>query len=176
MWEIYSIIRHNPSLHVNLSLGLLEQYDIFMHQHFNKWQKNENKNTLHILTHGAMRGCELTFMMICINGKTRDIRESNVTIRSEIWTKNIRSLGFRDIREWVTLQRLILQSSGCIVFYVTMGTFHMTLLMNKWTKFVMDDGWVHPLTKFLPSLVSNLWWNIVMDDWKLDENSLCKWQ
>ena len=33
----------------------------------------------------------------------------------------------------------------------------------------MDDGWVHPLAKTLPSLVNNLCWNIVVDDWNLDE-------
>ena len=37
----------------------------------------------------------------------------NVTIRSEIWTTNIGSLGFQDIREWVILSRLILRSLGC---------------------------------------------------------------
>ena len=57
-----------------------------------------------------------------------------------------------------------------------MVTFQMTLLMNKWTNIVMDDGSVHPLAKTLPSLVSNLWWNIVMDDWNLDEKSLGKVQ
>ena len=36
----------------------------------------------------------------------------------------------------------------------------------------MDDEWVYPLAKTLPSLVNNLWWNIVMDDWNLDENHL----
>ena len=35
-------------------------------------------------------------------------------IRNEIWTKDIHSLGFWDIREWVTLRRLILRSLGCI--------------------------------------------------------------
>ena len=47
----------------------------------------------------------------------------------------------------------------------------MTLLMNKWTIIVMDDGWVHPLGKN-PTFffVNNLWWNIVMDDWHLVEN------
>ena len=48
-------------------------------------------------------GCWLTSLTACINDKIRDIRERNVTIRSEIWTTNIRSLGFRDIREWVIL-------------------------------------------------------------------------
>jgi hypothetical protein len=28
----------------------------------------------------------------------------------------------------------------------------------------MDDEWVQWLAKTLPPLVSNLWWNIVMDD------------
>ena len=41
-----------------------------------------------------------------------------------------------------------------VVFYVTMITFHMTLLMNKWTNIVMDDGWVHPLAKPYPLLSS----------------------
>jgi hypothetical protein len=36
----------------------------------------------------------------------------------------------------------------------------------------MDDGWVHPLAKTLPSIVNNLWWNIVMDEWNLDEKSI----
>ena len=61
-----------------------------------------------------MGECGLTSMVVCSNGKTHDIRERNATIRSEIWTKNIRSLGFWDSRECVTLQRLILRSLGCI--------------------------------------------------------------
>jgi hypothetical protein len=40
--------------------------------------------TLDILTHGAMRGCGLTSLMICINDKIHNTRERNVTIRSEI--------------------------------------------------------------------------------------------
>ena len=32
----------------------------------------------------------------------------------------------------------------------------MTLLMNKWTNIVMDDGWAHPLAKTIPSHVNNL--------------------
>ena len=47
---------------------------------FNKWQKK--KKTLHILTHGAMRGCGLTSLVACINDKIRDIRERNLTIKS----------------------------------------------------------------------------------------------
>jgi hypothetical protein len=53
---------------------------------FNKWhKKNENKKVaLHILTHGAMRGCGLISLVVCINDTFGDIRERNVTIRSEI--------------------------------------------------------------------------------------------
>jgi hypothetical protein len=54
--------------------------------------------------------------MVCIN-ESRDIRERNVTIRSEILTTNICSLGFRDIRECVTLWGLILWGLGCISFH-----------------------------------------------------------
>ena len=28
----------------------------------------------------------------------------------------------------------------------------------------------NPTVKILPSLANNMWWNIVMDDWNLDEN------
>ena len=57
-----------------------------------------------------------------------------------------------------------------MVFDVIMGTFWMTILMNKWANIGMDDGWVHPLVKTLHSLVSKLWWNIVIDAWNFDEN------
>jgi hypothetical protein len=77
---------------------------------FNEWHKK--KKTLHMLTHGAMRGCGLTSLVVCINDKFCDIRERNVTIRSDIWTTNIRSLGFWDTRECVTLWRLILHTLG----------------------------------------------------------------
>ena len=60
-----------------------------------------------------------------------------------------------------------------MVVNVSMVTFRMTLLMNKWTNIVMDDGWVPPLAETLPSLVSIVWWNIiVMGDYNLDENQL----
>ena len=37
-----------------------------------------------MLTHGAMRGCGLTSLMVCIDDKFRDIRKRDVTMRSEI--------------------------------------------------------------------------------------------
>ena len=62
-----------------------------------------------------------------------------------------------------------------MVFNVTI-VIQMTNLMNKWTTIVMDDGRVHPLAKSLPSLVSNLWWDVVVDDWNLDEEAFGYWQ
>ena len=88
---------------------------------FNKWHKTKKKKkkknkkvTLHILAHGAMRGCGLTSLVVCINGKVYDIRERECDNKDEIWTTDIRSLGFWDIREWVTLWRLILWNLGCM--------------------------------------------------------------
>ena len=64
---------------------------VMWHMHavtFNKWHKKKKnkkkKAALHILTHGAIRGCELTSLVSCINAKIRDIRERNVTIMSEV--------------------------------------------------------------------------------------------
>ena len=44
---------------------------------FNKWQqkKKKKKVTLHILTHGAMQGCELISLVVCIDDKIRDMRK-----------------------------------------------------------------------------------------------------
>ena len=52
---------------------------------FNKWHKKEKKNTnkkvtLHMLTHGTMRGCGLIAWVVCINDKFCDIKERNVTV------------------------------------------------------------------------------------------------
>jgi hypothetical protein len=62
-------------------------------------QVAEEEDGTHILTYDAMQGCGLTSWVVCINDKFRDIRERDVTIRSEIRTTDNRSRGFRDIRE-----------------------------------------------------------------------------
>ena len=49
-------------------------------------------------------------------------------------------------------------------FNVNMVTFWMTLLMNKFTNIVMNDGWVHPLAKTYLLLSATCDENIVMDD------------
>ena len=94
---------------------------------FNKWhQKKKNKKvTLRILKHGAMRGCGLTSLVVRINDKIHDIRERNVTIRSEIWTTNIRSLAFWNVIEWLILWRLVLRSVGCNVMWVWFSSYFM---------------------------------------------------
>ena len=58
------------------------------------------------------------------------IRDINVTIRTDIWTKNIHSLGFRDIREWVTPRRLILWSLG----YTNLRFLELILVSNQLKK------------------------------------------
>ena len=58
-WEIYDIITHDSSSHFNLPLVILEQCGKSMHQQFNKLHKKKEKKTLHILTHGTMRGFRL---------------------------------------------------------------------------------------------------------------------
>ena len=40
--------------------------------------------TLHMLTHGAIQGCGLTSLVVCINEKFCDVRERDVTIWNEI--------------------------------------------------------------------------------------------
>ena len=67
-------------------LGLPGQCGGHMNQHSTSGKKKNNKNkkvTLHMLTDGAMRGCGLTSLVVCINDQFCDIRERNVTIRSE---------------------------------------------------------------------------------------------
>lgn len=50
------------------------------------------------------------FSLMC---KTRDVWMGNVITRSKIWIENICFLGFGDIREGVTLRKLVLQTLGC---------------------------------------------------------------
>ena len=50
---------------------------------FNKWHKKKKK-TLHILTHGIMQDCGLTYLMVYMNDQIRDTRERNMTIKNEI--------------------------------------------------------------------------------------------
>ena len=116
-----------------------------LHMHaptLNKWHKtNKNKNkTLHILIHGAMHNVRVwvDFFGICINDKICDTRERNVPIKSEIWTTNIRSLGFWDIREWVTLRKLILWSLGCTPPYGVQWKFVPTSLFLVYERINLD--------------------------------------
>ena len=84
------------------------------------------------------------------------------------------SYTYYDGDEGVYFQYLVSTTLN-MIFSVTAVIFRMTPLVKKWTNTVVDDGWVHPLAKPLPSSVCNLWWNIVMDAWNLDEKSLGKW-
>ena len=62
----------SPALVWSTPLAQPGQCDICMHQHSNKWHKKKKKKkkvTLHILTDGAIRGCGLTSLVVCIDDK-----------------------------------------------------------------------------------------------------------
>ena len=55
----------------------------------------------------CVRACGLNSLVVYFNVKTHDVWEGDMPTRSEIQTKKIYSLRFWDIREGVTLRRLI---------------------------------------------------------------------
>jgi len=61
----------------------------------------EEEEDTHILTHGAIRGCGLISMVVCINGKTHNKEEK---CDNKEWDLNYEPpfLGAQDIRDWVT--------------------------------------------------------------------------
>ena len=58
--------------------------------------------------------CGLVSLVDYFNAKTHNIWEGNVTTRRETESEHIGSLGFGNIKEGVTLQRVILWKSRCI--------------------------------------------------------------
>ena len=108
-------------------------------------KKKNKKVTLHILTDGAMRGCGLTSLVACINDKSHDIRDRNVTVRSEIWTTNVHPLGFEDITEWVILWRLILRNFVCSMATTGGGSNQgppIPPVQSGWDKLPKPHGWL----------------------------------
>ena len=86
LWNLSSFSL-SPPLVWSTPLSLPWRCGICMHQHSTSGiiKKKKNKKVTHyMLTHGGMRGCGLTCLVVCISDKIRDIRERNVTIRSEI--------------------------------------------------------------------------------------------
>jgi hypothetical protein len=136
---------------------------------FNKWHKRKNKKvTLDMLTHGAMWGCGLTSLVVYINDNFRGIRERNVTIRSEIWTTNIRSLGFRDIREWVTSWRLILWSLGC----TRLRHFCSYNAVEYDAHFILEYPMYKPTRSKFPSLFENVVLGTLKSFFKWDQQDI----
>ena len=133
MWH-YEIWNHSPLTSVGVVHSTWPSRAMW-HVHaptFNK--KKKKKKTLHMLTHDAMRWCELTSLMICIIDEICDIRERNVTIRSEVWITNLCSLRFRDI------MGLILGSLGC--------TSHPSNIKKETEKLAWDLWFTHKLIHF----------------------------
>ena len=82
-----------------------------MHQHSRRRRRRRHSTCWYMMWCEGVGWLHGWFALM----KFCEIRERNVTIRSEIWTMTTCSLGFWNIREYVTLWRLILRSLGCIV-------------------------------------------------------------
>ena len=109
----FEFILFSPPLVRSTPLGLPGRCDICMHQHSTSDIRRRRKHS----TYWHMAQCEGVGWLLwwwALMTKLRDIRERNVTMRSEIWTTNIRSLRFQDIREWAILWGLISRSLRCI--------------------------------------------------------------
>jgi hypothetical protein len=141
MWGQFEFILPSLTLVWSTSLGLHGRCGGRKHQHSTSGRRRRRRLTFHMLTHGAMWGWGLTSLMVCINDKVSDIRERNVTIRSEILTMHVRSLGFRVIRECVTLWRLILWSLGCMCNEV--------VFTNKFSLYPCTPPWAKTNRKLL---------------------------
>ena len=140
MWY-YEIWIHHPLTSVGVVHSTWPSWAMW-HMHASTFNEcHKKKKTLHILTHGAMRGYEFTYLVACINGKNHDIRERNVTIKSEIWTMNTHFLGFQDIREWVILWELILRSLGCTTFH---NGWTCSETSQQWNDISSEVGWQEP--------------------------------
>ena len=149
MWH-YGIWIHSflTSAGVSTPLGLPGQCGIGMHQHSTSDSRRRRRIRRHS-TYWHMVHCEgvgLTSSVDCVNDMIFDIRERNVTIRSEIWTTNIRSLGFQDIREWVTLWGLILWSLRCTSLWKSSTRLTHIIVFLVWIRITYstrcEEPWI----------------------------------
>ena len=117
MWGQFDFVLLSPTLVGSTPLGLPRQCGKGMHKHSTSDIRRRTKIRRWHSTRWHMTQCEGVSWLLwwfALMTKFRDVRERNVATRSEIWTTNIRSLGFRDIREWVPLWGLILRRLRCI--------------------------------------------------------------
>ena len=118
----FEFILLSPLLVWSTPLGLLGRWGISMHQHstcgIKRRRRKKKCETPHINTWRNAR-LWVDFFDGLQYDKSYDIRKRNMITKSEIWTTNIRTLGFHDIREWVILRELILWSLGCTYLHTT---------------------------------------------------------
>ena len=81
-------------------------------------------------------------LMDYLNVKYCDIWEENVTTRRDTWSKKICSLGCHDIREGVTLRRMIWQKLGCFT-YNRCGSFIPYQFDYKYQSVVLSSSTWH---------------------------------
>ena len=114
-------------------LGLPRRCGIGLHQHSTSGIRRKRRRRHSTYWHRVWSRVWVDIFGGLHYWQIRDTREENVTIRSEIWSTNIRSLGFQDIREWVILWRLMLPSLGllilCWVILTKMNSFYFTWIV-----------------------------------------------
>jgi hypothetical protein len=78
MRDIIRLVQHVTlwnNTKCNILNGVVWSTPLGLPKCYLKKTKKSKKVTLHILTYGAMQGCGLTSLVICINDKICDIRE-----------------------------------------------------------------------------------------------------
>ena len=110
----FEFILLSPPLVWSTPPDLPGRCDICMHQHSTTGIRQRRRRRHSTYWHMAQcKGVGWLLWWFALITNIRDIRERNVTIKSVVWTMNIRSLRFRDIRKWVILWGLTLGSLGC---------------------------------------------------------------
>ena len=118
----FEFILLSPLLVWSIPLGLPKRRGICMHHHSTSGIRRRRRRRRHS-TYWPMAQCEGVVWLLWWFAL------------SEIWTTNIRSLGFQDIREQVILWRLILQSLKCIAsmikYSINIG-YNISVCISPW--------------------------------------------
>ena len=134
MWH-YGIWIHSPLTSVGVihSTWLSRAMWHMLAPTFNKWHKKKRgiKIRRWHSPYRHMVQCKVVGWLLwwfALVTKNCGIRERNMTIRSEIWTTNILSLGFRVIREWVLIWMLIFTE---FMVYFLIPTLSSVAIISK---------------------------------------------
>jgi hypothetical protein len=164
----FEIVLPSPTLGWSTPLGLPRQCGRCMHQHLTSGISRRRRRRRRRRTTTTTRwcstcwrnGCGLTSSAVWINDKFCDIRERNVTIRNEIWTMYIYSLGFWDIGECVTLWGVDITEFNVYQCCTSKGWFTPWTMKSSQgpVKFVIGC-WPYPGTTFIHTKEKMLEWS-----------------